>query len=174
MFIDARAPGKSTAPVPVTDVLVIGSSALPNTGRTAYRGAMGEVTVTVKLTNFMERERSETGEQIEPRSREVLAVIDTGAVRSVIPATLAAELGLRVRPGRKTTMADGRTVIAGVAQGLILELFGRETQEEAIVLGDEVLIGQTTLEATDVVVDCRARRAYPNPAHPDGPVWKVR
>ena len=135
---------------------------------------MGEVTVTVKLTNFMERERSETGEQIEPRSREVLAVIDTGAVRSVIPATLAAELGLRVRPGRKTTMADGRTVIAGVAQGLILELFGRETQEEAIVLGDEVLIGQTTLEATDVVVDCRERRAYPNPAHPDGPVWKVR
>jgi MOSC domain-containing protein YiiM len=46
-------------------------------------------------------------------------------------------------------------------------------EEDALVLGDEVLIGQTTLEVTDIVVDCANRTAYPNPANPDW-VLKVR
>ena len=62
----------------------------------------------------------------------------------------------------------------GVAQGIVFEIVGREAEEEAIVLGNEVLIGQTTLESTDLVVDCRSQEVRPNPEHPDGPVWKVR
>ncbi len=55
----------------------------------------------------------------------------------------------------------------------MLEILGRDTQEEALVLGDEVLIGQTTLEATGLVVDCANRTVYPNPANP-GWIMKVR
>ena len=40
-----------------------------------------------------------------------------------------------------------------------------------MVLGNEVLIGQTTLEATDLVVDCANQRVYPNPANP---TWTLK
>jgi hypothetical protein len=39
--------------------------------------------------------------------------------------------------------------------------------EEALVLGDEVVIGQTVLEKMDLHVDYRGQRLNPNPAHPD-------
>ena len=142
--------------------------------RAAYTGRMGEVTVLVKLTNYVDRELADRGQDIVPRTLEIRAVVDTGAVRSVIPASVAEQLGVRVRPGRMTTLADGRQVSGGVAQGIVFEIMGREAEEEAIVLGNEVLIGQTTLESTDLVVDCRSQEVRPNPEHPDGPVWKVR
>lgn len=134
---------------------------------------MGEVTVRVKLSNLIDIERLAAGEQVSPRTIEVDAVVDTGTVRSVIPERLALQLGLRVISGRPVALADGSSVPARRAQGLVLELLGRDTQEEAIVLGDEVLIGQTTLEATDLLVDCAKRTIYPNPENPSGAL-KVR
>lgn len=99
--------------------------------------------------------------------------MDTGAIRSVIPARIARELGLRVVASRSVTLADGSTVVAGRAQGLVLEILGPDAEEEALVLGNEVLIGQTTLEAMALVVDCANRSIYPNPANPTGS-YKVR
>jgi hypothetical protein len=61
-----------------------------------------------------------------------------------------------------------------VTEPLIVELEGRDTLDEALVLGDEVLIGQTVLEKLDLHVDCQQRRLIPNPAHPDQPVTKVK
>ena len=43
-----------------------------------------------------------------------------------------------------------------------------------MVLGDEILIGQTVLEKTDLLVDCTRQQLVPNPAHPNQPVMKVR
>ena len=43
-----------------------------------------------------------------------------------------------------------------------------------LVLGDEILIGQTVLEKLDLYLDCAGRRLVPNPAHPDQPVVKVK
>jgi hypothetical protein len=51
---------------------------------------------------------------------------------------------------------------------------GRDTLEEALVLGDEVLIGQTVLEKLDLLADCANRRLIPNLAHPDQPVTNVK
>jgi hypothetical protein len=42
-----------------------------------------------------------------------------------------------------------------------------------MVLGDQVLIGQTVLEKLDLFVDCSGQRLVPNPAHPDHPVARV-
>ena len=56
---------------------------------------------------------------------------------------------------------------------MIVEINGRDTLEEALVLGDEVLIGQTVLEKLDLFVDSRGR-LIPNPAHPDQPITKVK
>jgi len=46
--------------------------------------------------------------------------------------------------------------------------------DDAYVLGDEVLIGQTILEKLDLFVDCAHNRLVPNPAHPDQPVNKLK
>jgi hypothetical protein len=57
---------------------------------------------------------------------------------------------------------------------VIIESLGRDTLEEALVLGDEVLIGQTVLEKLDLLADCANNRLLPNPAHPDQPVSKIK
>jgi hypothetical protein len=36
--------------------------------------------------------------------------------------------------------------------------------EDAMVLGDEVLVGQTALGKLDLMVDCAGQRLIPNPA----------
>jgi hypothetical protein len=50
---------------------------------------------------------------------------------------------------------------------------GRRTFEDAYVMGRDVLIGQTVLETTDLLVDCANRKVIPNPAHPEGPVVRL-
>ncbi len=70
--------------------------------------------------------------------------------------------------------ADGRKESVGVTEPLIIEFLRRDTLEEALVLGDEVLIGQTVLEKLDLLADCANQRLVPNPAHPSQPVTKIR
>ena len=57
---------------------------------------------------------------------------------------------------------------------MLIEIQGRKVYEECLILGDEVLVGQTALEKTDLQVDCRSRTLRPNPKHPDRPVMPVR
>jgi len=70
--------------------------------------------------------------------------------------------------------ADGRKETVGVTEPLLFEIAGRDTPEEALVLGDDVIIGQTVLEKMDLFVDCLNQRLVPNPAHPDQPVSKMK
>jgi predicted aspartyl protease len=87
-----------------------------------------------------------------------LILVDTGAVRTILPPHVVARLGLGSRGQRMAEYADGRKEAVVVTGPVIVEL-------EGLVLGDEVLIGQTVLEN---------RRVVPNPAHPDQPVTKVK
>lgn len=149
--------------------------ALDRAGVSLYnRDAMGEVRVRAKLTNAIDEALVRRGmlkpEQV--RSYEADALVDTGAVRVALPAFVVQRLGLTLRGQRVAEYADGR--IVGVTEPLIIEIEGRDTLEEALVLGDEVLIGQTVLEKLDLFVDCVNRRLIPNPAHPDQPVSKVK
>ena len=138
------------------------------------QAGMGEVRVTVKLTNAVDealvRRGMMTPEQV--RTFEADALVDTGAVRMVVPPQVATRLG--VRGQRVAEYADGRTEAVSVTEPLVVEIDGRDTLEEALILGDEVLIGQTVLEKLDLFVDSRRRRLVPNPAHPDQPVTKVK
>lgn len=62
----------------------------------------------------------------------------------------------------------------GIAEGLRFEIMHRRSSDDALVVGDEVLIGQTLLEKMDLLVDCANRRVIPNPAHPDVAVNKLK
>jgi clan AA aspartic protease len=137
---------------------------------------MGEVRVKARLTNAVDEDLVRRGmlapEQV--RTYDADALVDTGAVRTILPPHVVARLGLGTRGQRMAEYADGRKEAVEVTGPVIVELEGRDTLEEALVLGDEVLIGQTVLEKLDLFVDCQGRRVVPNPAHPDQPVTKVK
>jgi hypothetical protein len=142
----------------------------------ARSDSMGEIRVKVKITNAVDEERARAGElnSAQVRAYEADALVDTGAVRSVIPAQVLHQVGATIRGQRVAEYADGFRPPVGVTGPLLFDIAGRDTLEEALVLGDEVLIGQTVLEKLDLLADCANRRLVPNPAHPDQPVSKVK
>jgi clan AA aspartic protease len=137
---------------------------------------MGEVRVKALVINAVDEDQARRGEIPPDRVRkyEANALADTGAVRSILPPQVVQQLGLAIRGQRVAESADGRKEVVDVTGPVIFDINGRDTLEEALVLGDEVLIGQTVLEKLDLLVDCTNRRVIPNPAHPDQPVTKVK
>lgn len=136
--------------------------------------AMGRV--KVKLTNagdeIMVRRGLLTADKI--RSYEADALIDTGAVRSVLPIHVVQRLGLATVGKTRATYANDLTEDVDVTEVVGIDINGRRTTEETLVLGSEVLIGQTVLESLDLLVDCISHSVVPNPAHPDQPVIKIK
>ena len=137
---------------------------------------MGEIRVKVILTNSADEmaHRRRKLKKSAIRRFEADALVDTGAVRSVIPIHVMEKLGVLERGKRVAEYADGRKDTVGITEPIIFDIFGRDTLEEALVLGDDVLIGLTVLNKLDLLADCANRRLVPNPAHPDQPVSKVK
>src|SRR5712691_10548356 len=101
------------------------------------------------------------------------ALIDTGATRSVLPPFVADQLGLIRLTRTEARYANGQLEEVDVTEPFLVDLMGRQTSEDAMVLGDEVLLGVTVLEKLDLLVDCVRQRLIPNPAHPDQPVFRI-
>ncbi|MEK6303019.1 MAG: clan AA aspartic protease [Acidobacteriota bacterium] len=139
------------------------------------REEMGEVRTAVTLTNATDQAlvRRGTLSQEEVHSYKADALVDTGAVRTVLPSHVVQQLGLAIVENQAVEYADGRNEVVGLTEAIDIKIDGRRTFDEALVLGDEVIIGQTVLEKLDLLVDCKTRRLVPNPAHPDQPVSKV-
>lgn len=137
---------------------------------------MGEIREKVRLTNATDEGMARRGALASSQVRhvEVNAIVDTGAVRSVLPVHIVKQLGLEVVGEVVARYADGRAEAVGLTEAIRFECQHRETFEEALVLGDEVLIGQTVLEKLDLVADCVGRRLMPHPARPNQPVSMVR
>ena len=137
---------------------------------------MGEVRVKVKLTNAFDEAMARRGKisKDEIRQYEADALVDTGAVSSVVPANVMKQLGVLSVGTRVAEYADGRKDTVDLTEPVTFDIVGRTTTENAMVLGDEVIIGQTVLEVIDMFVDCVNRRLIPNPAHPDQPVVKIK
>ena len=137
---------------------------------------MGEIRVKVLLTNAADEtlHRRKKLKKSAVRRSEADALVDAGAVRSVVPAHVMKALGVLSRGNRVAEYADGRKETVAITESIIFDVMGRDTLEEALVLGDEVLIGQTVLNKLDLQADCSNRRLVPNPAHPDQPVTKVK
>ncbi|MCP9493968.1 MAG: clan AA aspartic protease [Pyrinomonadaceae bacterium MAG19_C2-C3] len=137
---------------------------------------MGEVRVKVKITNSRDEVAAITGQMTKEsvRSYEADALVDTGAVTSAIPQHIYNQLGLVTIDKKVVQYADGRNDVVEATEPVIFEINGRRTPDEAFVIGDEVLIGQTVLEKMDLLVDCRNNKVTPNPARPDQPVLKVK
>ncbi|NJM77166.1 MAG: clan AA aspartic protease [Acaryochloridaceae cyanobacterium RU_4_10] len=136
---------------------------------------MGAVCVTVKLTNAIDEALVHRG-MLNPnllRACEIEALVDTGAVRTVLPQAIAEELGLRIRGQQIAQFANGTEEPVGLTEPVIIEIDGRETTEATLVTGHTVLIGQTVLETLDLLVDCKNQRLIPNPEHPDHAILRI-
>jgi len=137
---------------------------------------MGEVRIEVKLTNAVDLAlaRRGHGEPAQARSCVAEAMVDTGAVRCVIPQHVADKLGAQTLRRKVVPYADGREEAVLISEPILFEIMTREEEETAFILGDEVLIGQTLLEKMDLHVDWLNRRLVSNPAHPDQPINKLK
>ena len=137
---------------------------------------MGEVRTQVKLINAADETLARRG-QLPPeqvRTYETEGVVDTGAVCTILPTDVVQTLGLDSTHRRGVEYANGGNEAGPVTESLVIVIRGRRTSDEALVLGAEVLIGQTVLEKLDLHVDCANQRLIPNPAHPDQAVNKVK
>lgn len=83
-------------------------------------------------------------------------------------------LGLAYAFDYDVQYANGHQEKVDVTEPVLMEILGRKVYEECFVLGDIVLIGQTALEMTDLLVDCRRGQVIPNPEHPHKPVIMIR
>jgi predicted aspartyl protease len=137
---------------------------------------VGEIKVRVTLKKTLDEMLRRRGKlrRKKIRSYEADAVVDTGAVRSVIPPFVLKQLGALVADRSVASYADGRTEELPISEPIVFDVMGRQTQKEAFVSGEEILIGQTILEKLDLLADCKNNRVIPNPAHPDQPVNKLR
>src|ERR1051326_6748732 len=93
---------------------------------------MGEVRVKVKLTNGSDELLFKAGTLDQNRIRrcEADAMVDTGAIRSVIPESVAKQLGLPTRDFRTVAYADGRTESVPLTGPLVFDIDGRDRSEE--------------------------------------------
>ncbi len=137
---------------------------------------MGEIRVKIKLTNASDLGLARRGNLAADKVRavELEGIVDTGAVATVIPVHVQQLLGLDIAYDRVAGYADGRLDTVGVTEPMLMECMDRKTFEEAMVLGTDVLIGQTVLEKLDLLADCRARKLVPHPGRPNQPVSMVR
>lgn len=78
---------------------------------------------------------------------EEKALVDTGAVHVVISQQISQKLGLQILNHQGVKFADGRKETVGVTQAILIECEGRRTIEDALVVGNSILIGQVVLES---------------------------
>lgn len=137
---------------------------------------MGAIRVPIKLTNAVDEALISWG-SLAPRylrQVETQGLVDTGALTLVIPETIAEQLGLRIRGQQIARYANGYEEAIGISEAVIIECEGRSTVDEALIVGDEVLIGQVILEKLDLWADCKNQCLIPNPEHPDYPVVMIK
>ena len=95
-------------------------------------------------------------------SREIDALVDTGAFFTTIPGQLLRELGIEPTERRRFTMADGRRVDMNIAEAKVSVNGGQVTTIVAFGADDGLsLLGAYTLEGLTLIVDPSGKRLVP-------------
>lgn len=126
------------------------------------RGFMGIVHAELRLTNFF------TGQ-----STQVRALVDTGATEMTVTPEVAVALGFDLEEvwRQMVTVADGRRFKVPRIGPLQIRYQDRAASFDAMVMGDQCLMGQVPLEVLDLIVDPKEKRLIGR--DPDGPVSRV-
>lgn len=116
---------------------------------------------TLKLTNLFNRQ-----------SVEVNALVGTGATFMCVPEEIALQLGFDISEvsHQVVILADGHQRKVPKIAPIEIVFGNRSYVTEAVVLGNEPLLGVIPMEAMDLIVDPRQQVLVANPQHPNYPV----
>ena len=94
---------------------------------------------------------------------EVTALVDTGAVYSMLPAALLRKLEIAPRREDVFTLADGRRQRLPV--GVVRVRIGSDEYESPVVFGpdDQFLLGAVTLQIFGLIADTTHHKLIPAP-----------
>lgn len=122
---------------------------------------MGLLYAKLKLTNLFNRQQL-----------EINALVDTGATFMCVTEEIALQLGFDITEVSRqvVTLADGHQRKVPKIAPIEIAFENRSYVTEAVVLGDEPLMGVIPLEAMDLLVDPRRQILMVNPQHPNYPV----
>jgi clan AA aspartic protease len=122
---------------------------------------MGLTYAPIKLTNLFTHQ-----------SVEVNALVDTGATFMCVSEEVALQLGFDINEVSQqvVTLADGHQRKVPKIAPVEIAFGNRSYVTEAVVLGNEPLLGVIPMEAMDLIVDPRQQVLIANPQHPNYPV----
>ncbi len=122
---------------------------------------MAHTYMKLTLSNPALESPKSPGQTLAIREVAVDALVDPSNPSSRLPADFVVRLQL-------STRQQTRGLVTGP---VLFRILGRETIDEAVVGGDQVVVGRTILSKLDLVVADGELRA--NPKHPLGPVLRV-
>ena len=102
----------------------------------------------------------------------IRALVDTGATFMCVTEEVALQLGFDTTEVSQqiVPLADGHQRKVPKIAPIEIAFDNRTYVTEALVLGNECLMGVLPLEAMDLLVDPRTQQIVVNPAHPNYPV----
>lgn len=126
---------------------------------------MGLTYANLRLTNLFNHQ-----------SVDVKAMVETGATFMCVTEEIAVQLGFDITEvSRQTvTLADGHQRQVPKIAPIEIAFENRSYVTEALVLGDEPLMGVIPMEAMDLVIDPQRRILAVNPLHPNYPVAQAK
>jgi predicted aspartyl protease len=141
------------------------------------RGAedVGRFSVDIELANYGDLEMARRGllpaDQV--RRETIPGVVDSGAVRLVLPEAVVKRLGLPMGGSIPVRYADGRRGRRKQTKGVFARILDRDGTFTAIVepKRETALIGAIVLEDLDLLVDCKQQRLVPR--DPSGPLSEI-
>jgi predicted aspartyl protease len=126
--------------------------------RTNWRDYVGRFSVEFELANYEDVVRARKGDipSEQVRRGRISGVVDMGAARLVLPASVVAALGFPESGEVKVRFADGRQESKTVVGDVQLEIQGRSGVFTAIVEPGraDALIGAIVLDELDFLTDC--------------------
>ncbi len=134
-----------------------------------WRQYVGRFSVEFDVTNHEDSVQAKKGSlpQEQVRRARISGVVDTGASRLVLPASVVTALGLPEAGQVTVPFADGRRENKTIVGDVELEIQGRSSVFTAVVEPGrtDALIGAIVLEELDFVPDCTRQALLPRDPH---------
>jgi predicted aspartyl protease len=139
------------------------------------RAEMGRVTVDFVAANNRDVVSLADGDRVLDHVKHLVVsgVVDSGAMRLVLPQRVVDGLGLKVDGETMVRYADNRREKRRMVSNVWLELLGRHSVFTAVVEPNrnDALIGAIVLEELDLLVDCPTQSLYPR--EPDSTLTEI-
>ena len=133
---------------------------------------MGEIRTKVLLEN----QWGKAGSKGKRPVMTIDAVVDTGAVMTLLPQEVVEMLKLKTLGMITVLLANDQKIELPRTEGFSLTVAGRQMFTDALVgpPGCEPLIGQLVMERLDLIADPARRRLTPRPESPYQPTLKLK